>query len=199
MDSKTRKEKDRKILEGKIVDAAVEIIAEEGFNRLSIRKIANRIGYAPGTIYNYYKNKDEILDYIYYTVYLEVVEEVKATLAVSRNLPENEQLRMSSLIFIYTMTKYPEKFKVVMLRTKEEHRDEEPTGDDSQGIDILRKLILDGKGKGLFQSATEVSAELILVALMGFVFHIVNNDISMEQQGKRMAEAYVDFLISGLN
>nr|WP_170924766.1 TetR/AcrR family transcriptional regulator [Enterococcus sp. 9E7_DIV0242]OTP15816.1 hypothetical protein A5888_002030 [Enterococcus sp. 9E7_DIV0242] len=80
MDSKTRKEKDRKLLEGKIVDAAVEIIAEEGFNRLSIRKIANRIGYAPGTIYNYYKNKDEILDYIYHTVYLEVVEEVKACL-----------------------------------------------------------------------------------------------------------------------
>lgn len=199
MDSKTRKEKDRKLLEGKIVDAAVEIIAEEGFNRLSIRKIANRIGYAPGTIYNYYKNKDEILDYIYHTVYLEVVEEVKATLAVSRNLPESEQLRMSSLIFIYTMTKYPEKFKVVMLRTKEDRSDDEPTSDDSQGIDILRKLILDGKEKGVFQSATEVSAELILVALMGFVFHIVNNDISMEQQGKRMAEAYVDFLISGLN
>nr|WP_170924767.1 hypothetical protein [Enterococcus sp. 9E7_DIV0242] len=127
------------------------------------------------------------------------MEEVKATLAVSRNLPESEQLRMSSLIFIYTMTKYPEKFKVVMLRTKEDRSDDEPTSDDSQGIDILRKLILDGKEKGVFQSATEVSAELILVALMGFVFHIVNNDISMEQQGKRMAEAYVDFLISGLN
>lgn len=198
MDSKTRKEQDRKKLESKIFDAAVSIISEEGFSRLSIRKIASKIGYAPGTIYNYYKNKDEILDHIYYTVYLEVVEEVQSMLAVSRNLPENEQLRMSSLIFIYTLTKYPEKFKAVMLRTKEEAGDV-PTGDDRQGIEILQKLIEDGKEKGLFKAATDVSAELLMVALMGFVFHVVNSDISMEEQGKRMAEAYVDFLISGLN
>lgn len=198
MDSKSRKEQDRKKLESKIFDAAVSIISEEGFSQLSIRKIASKIGYAPGTIYNYYKNKDEILDHIYYTVYLEVVEEIQSTLAVSRNLPENEQLRMSSLIFIYTLTKYPEKFKVVMLRTKEE-AEAVPTDDDRQGIEILQKLISDGKEKGMFKAATDVSAELVMVALMGFVFHVVNNDISMEEQGKRMAEAYVDFLVSGLS
>lgn len=198
MDSKVRKEQERRMLENKIIDAAVAIITEEGFSKLSIRKIATKIGYAPGTIYNYYKNKDEILDHIYYTVYLETVEKVKATLAVSKNLPENEQLRMSSLIFIYTLTKYPEKFKVVMLRTKEEDSQEAPTGEDKQGTDILQKIIADGKEKGLFPAATDTSAELFLVALMGFVFHIVNNDISMDAQGKVMAEAYVDFLISGL-
>ncbi|WP_321386467.1 TetR/AcrR family transcriptional regulator [uncultured Enterococcus sp.] len=198
MDSKVRKEQERRMLENKIIDAAVAIITEEGFSKLSIRKIATKIGYASGTIYNYYKNKDEILDHIYYTVYLETVEKVKATLAVSKNLPENEQLRMSSLIFIYTLTKYPEKFKVVMLRTKEEDSQEVPTGEDEQGTDILQKMIADGKEKGLFQAATDTSAELFLVALMGFVFHIVNNDISMDAQGKVMAEAYVDFLILGL-
>jgi hypothetical protein len=86
-----------------------------------------------------------------------------------------------------------------MLRTKKADSGKEPTGEDVRGLNLLQKLISEGKKKGLFPSATDVSAELLLVALMGFVFHIVNNDISMEQQGKVMAEAYVDFLISGLS
>lgn len=44
----------------KILDTALEIIIQEGFNNLSVRKIASRIGVTATTIYNYYKNKDEL-------------------------------------------------------------------------------------------------------------------------------------------
>jgi len=43
-----------------ILDTALHIIIEEGFLNLSLRKIASRIGVTATTIYNYYKNKDEI-------------------------------------------------------------------------------------------------------------------------------------------
>jgi AcrR family transcriptional regulator len=45
---------------GKILDTALNIIIEEGFNNLSLRKIASRLGVTATTIYNYYTNKDEI-------------------------------------------------------------------------------------------------------------------------------------------
>jgi len=44
----------------KILDAALDIIIEEGFNNLSVRKIASRLGVTATTIYNYYTNKDEL-------------------------------------------------------------------------------------------------------------------------------------------
>jgi len=45
---------------GRILDTALGIIIEEGFNNLSVRKIASRLGVTATTIYNYYTNKDEI-------------------------------------------------------------------------------------------------------------------------------------------
>jgi AcrR family transcriptional regulator len=45
---------------GRILDTALNIIIEEGFNNLSVRKIASRLDVTATTIYNYYTNKDEI-------------------------------------------------------------------------------------------------------------------------------------------
>ncbi len=44
-----------------ILDAAIELIAEQGFARTTIKQIARRAGVADGTIYNYFKNKEDIL------------------------------------------------------------------------------------------------------------------------------------------
>lgn len=44
-----------------IIDAAIDVIAERGFQRTTIKQIASKAGVADGTIYNYFKNKDEIL------------------------------------------------------------------------------------------------------------------------------------------
>ena len=45
---------------GRILDTALDIIIMEGFQNLSVRKIASRLGVTATTIYNYYTNKDEI-------------------------------------------------------------------------------------------------------------------------------------------
>jgi AcrR family transcriptional regulator len=44
----------------KILDVALQLIIEEGFNKLSMRKIASRLGITAANIYNYYSGKDEI-------------------------------------------------------------------------------------------------------------------------------------------
>ena len=44
-----------------IVQAAKQQLNEEGFHKLSIRKIAQRCGLAVGTIYNYFPTKKELI------------------------------------------------------------------------------------------------------------------------------------------
>ncbi len=46
---------------GQIMDAAVEIIAEKGFTNTTTKAIAAKADMAEGTLYNYFKNKDDIL------------------------------------------------------------------------------------------------------------------------------------------
>lgn len=44
-----------------ILQAAIEVLADRGFHRTKIRDIAQMAGVADGTIYLYFKNKDELL------------------------------------------------------------------------------------------------------------------------------------------
>ncbi len=48
------------ITRGRILDTALDLIIEEGFNNLSLRKIASRLDVSATTIYNYYAGKDEL-------------------------------------------------------------------------------------------------------------------------------------------
>lgn len=47
-----------------ILDAARTLFVKEGYENTSIRKIAEKIEYAPGTIYLYFRDKSEILQRI---------------------------------------------------------------------------------------------------------------------------------------
>jgi len=56
-----RKEREKQEMRKNIIDAAMNMFAQEGYEGASIRKIADKIEYSPGTIYLYYKDKDELL------------------------------------------------------------------------------------------------------------------------------------------
>ena len=56
-----RREREKEALRQSIVEAARDIVAEDGLDALSMRAIADRIEYSPGTIYLYFQDKEEIL------------------------------------------------------------------------------------------------------------------------------------------
>jgi AcrR family transcriptional regulator len=61
MTVRERRARDKENLRQEILDAARELFVREGVESTSIRKIADRIEYAPGTIYLYFSDKAEIL------------------------------------------------------------------------------------------------------------------------------------------
>src|SRR4051812_47723496 len=60
MGIKERQERDREAVRRSILDAARELFVAEGFQNVSIRKIAERIEYSPAAIYSYFPSKDDI-------------------------------------------------------------------------------------------------------------------------------------------
>lgn len=55
-----RKHREKEEMRQLILDGARQIFLERGFDQTSIRNIAEKIEYSPGTIYLYFKDKDEI-------------------------------------------------------------------------------------------------------------------------------------------
>ena len=60
MGIKERQIRDREAVRRSILDAARELFVAEGFQNVSIRKIAERIEYSPAAIYGYFPSKDDI-------------------------------------------------------------------------------------------------------------------------------------------
>lgn len=55
-----RKEKQKTEIRKMILDASMKLFVEEGFENVTIRKIADLIEYSPTTVYLYFKDKNEI-------------------------------------------------------------------------------------------------------------------------------------------
>jgi AcrR family transcriptional regulator len=60
MGIKERQERDREAVRRGILDAARDLFVREGYQNVSIRKIAERIEYSPAAIYGYFPSKDDI-------------------------------------------------------------------------------------------------------------------------------------------
>src|SRR5699024_1749753 len=64
-----------------IIDAAVIVIAENGYHKAQVSKIAKQAGVADGTIYLYFKNKEDILISLFREKMGAFVEDLKKVIA----------------------------------------------------------------------------------------------------------------------
>ncbi|HUW64861.1 MAG TPA: TetR/AcrR family transcriptional regulator [Spirochaetia bacterium] len=79
MGTRERRQREKEEIRGKILRAAVELFLEDGYRNVTIRKIADIIEYSPPVIYEYFKDKADILLHIFYEdngMLMEKLEEV---------------------------------------------------------------------------------------------------------------------------
>ena len=94
--SVARQDEQKAELREKIFATARELVLRAGFAELSIRKLADEIGYAPGTIYLYFKNRDEIVREICVRGFAELFEQMKTAAEVI-----DPQKRLAALLRAY--------------------------------------------------------------------------------------------------
>jgi AcrR family transcriptional regulator len=61
MSVKERKERQKLEMKDAILSASLRLFSDEGYENVTMRKIANKIEYSVGTIYLYFKDKSEML------------------------------------------------------------------------------------------------------------------------------------------
>ncbi len=91
-----RKERDKEEMRRRILDAALHLFREKGFDGVSIRNIAEAIEYSPGTIYLYFKDKNEI----FYALQYEAAT-IKRNHLFSAALIENPWERVQAIGRLY--------------------------------------------------------------------------------------------------
>ncbi|MET4138569.1 TetR/AcrR family transcriptional regulator [Pedobacter sp. UYP1] len=94
-----RKEREREEMKTMITTAAMKMFLEDGYAKTSIRNIADAIEYSPGTIYLYYKDKDELLFEVQGQAYLKLLEAFKQNVTSTDPLEKLEQLGKTYVSF----------------------------------------------------------------------------------------------------
>ncbi|MCX9009496.1 MAG: TetR/AcrR family transcriptional regulator [Candidatus Methanoperedens sp.] len=107
-----RKELEKQKMRKLILKTAMKLFLEEGFENITIRRIAEKIEYSPATIYLYFKDKDEIL----YTLHNEGFEELYrrqlSTLSIKDPL---QRLREQGEVYISFALENPEYYDLMFI------------------------------------------------------------------------------------
>lgn len=83
----------RATTEATLLDAAEEVAAREGVDAANLQAIAARAGVAVGTIYNYFADRDALIEALFAKRRAELVEVVDATASTTADAPFEVQLR----------------------------------------------------------------------------------------------------------
>lgn len=78
--SRARREREREALRETILTTAAEMLAGEGYDAFSLRKLASRIGYSATTIYHHFRDRDALVGAVLMRASRGLFEAMKAVL-----------------------------------------------------------------------------------------------------------------------
>jgi AcrR family transcriptional regulator len=108
-----RRAREKKELRQEILDAARELFVREGFENVSMRKIAEKIEYSPTTIYLYFHDKSDLLDNICEETFSRLV---KRQSALDQTVTDPvERLEKGLRAYIEFGLKHPNHYKVTFM------------------------------------------------------------------------------------
>ena len=113
MGTKERRAREKEQLRRQIIAAARELFVNEGYENVSMRKIADKIEYSPTTIYLYFKDKADLLD----SVCKETLLDLLNTLELLNRDKSNpvEALKKSGKAYVDFGLKYPQDYKLTFV------------------------------------------------------------------------------------
>ena len=111
MTTKQRRERERAELRQQILDAARQLASQEGWQAVTVRKVAERIEYSHAAIYAYFDNKEAILLALLREGFGLVRDELRAAQNIA-GTPENQLQHMALAYWNFARTN-PEMYQVM--------------------------------------------------------------------------------------
>ena len=149
---KTNDKRDR------IMNAAIASFAQHGYHQATIADVAREAGVAAGTIYLYFKNKDDLL----VRIFEEKVQGFIQAFHQRLKKEENAEVKLKKLVqlHLFEMQKHPDLAAVFQLELRQSRHfiRAYPKTDLKVYFDLIGDIIEEGQQQGLFRKDLYVSA-----------------------------------------
>ena len=182
----------------RILDAAVAVFAEKGFFTSRISDIADRASVADGTVYLYFKNKEEILMTAINTAFDAFMKHARTEL--EKLASPAERLRRLALLHLDALGSNRNLAVVFQMELRQSTRflSEFSHHHMIEYLTLVRNAIRDGQASGAFrrEMPDKVAANCFFGALDEMVTSWVLND--HEYRLANVADAVVDLFLNGM-
>jgi AcrR family transcriptional regulator len=199
---KERRARQKKYLRQEILDAASELFVKNGYENVSMRRIAEKIEYSPTTIYLYFRDKTELLA----QVCQETFARLSQVLAKILEQPGDpvERLKRGLLAYIKFGLENPHHYRATfMMPIPEGFEHEKHKGADSAGMqafDFLRRSVFDCIAAGKFRKVDpETISQTLWAGVHGVTALLIMNwkDFPFVERDK-LIHSTVDTLVAGV-
>src|SRR5271166_6523815 len=145
MGVKERRARQKSNLRQKILAAAGELFVKEGYENVSMRRIAEKIEYSPTTIYLYFKDKAELLEQLCFDTFSRLI--VHMTAILQQPGDPVERLKRGLLAYIQFGLENPHHYRAAFMMPIPEGFDKakytQPDAPGMQAFDFLRRSVYD--------------------------------------------------------
>jgi AcrR family transcriptional regulator len=179
-----------KLMQEKICQAAAEAIVKYGIKNTTVSKVAEEAGIAKGTIYNYFKNKNELIASLFDYVLEPVVS--KVVKISNSELDPLEKLQGIARALLEAFTTYKKLFILIHeAKISGLIANQQPFEKREKFISIVEKIVIDASAKKLFKP---FSARVITEIFLGMIMSI--NISKMTKNTDRPVEEDLDTIIT---
>ena len=183
----------------RILKAAVKVFAQKGFYNAKVAEIAQNAGVADGTIYLYFKNKDEILISIFDEEMASFITKAKKEIEGSSDIIE--KIRVFVRTHLGFVRKNPELAQVLQVELRQSHKFiKEYTGSSlREYLNLIGDLLVEGQKQGRIRN--DIHPGLIKRAIFGALDEIATHWVLL-RNGKydlhKSADQIADIFIKGV-
>jgi len=122
MGVKERREREKSETRDKILDAARELFVTEGYEGVSMRRVADMIEYSPTAIYVHFADKEELFRELCHQDYARLAEVLQSSVATADPI---ERLRRIGASYVEFGTRYPNHYKFMFMTRHPGHQMDE--------------------------------------------------------------------------
>jgi TetR/AcrR family fatty acid metabolism transcriptional regulator len=144
------KEKDR-TKHDQIVEAAIKVFAKKGFYNAKVSEIAREANVADGTIYLYFKNKDDILISMFEEKMGQIIQQMVAELSKITDPAEKIRTFIAKHLQLVKENKYLAEVIQIELRQSSKFMRRYVPIKFLEYLDIIASIIEEGKLSGIFR------------------------------------------------
>ena len=181
-----------------ILEAAIKVFARQGFHQSTIAQIAKEAGVADGTIYLYFKNKDDILVQFFNYKTKQVFDSFRTE--VARADSSLDKLRYLIRRHLEEFQRNREMAVVYQVETHQNSRLAEPQIREMSQMyrDLISEIIEQGQQEGTMRRDLYVG--LVKRFIIGAVDEVINTWLHSngEYDLVSMADPLVDLFINGI-